>query len=387
MPHVAVCVDKTRSYGRGILLGIGDYLDAYGPWSIFLERYSTGELDLKWLRRWEGDGILAFVGNRRVESRLRRISIPSVDIYGVLPDVRLPQVTCDNVAVGQLGAEHLFERGFSRLAFSGPAQNCSSEGRYRGFSEVARKHGCHCEQFEAQPGQRTPGEWERTQQTLVTWIEQLEKPVGLMTWNDPHAREVLDACRRADVAVPEEVAVLGVDNDEELCRLTTPSLSSIVNNSRKIGFEAARLLDRLMSDQVDPTENMEPILIPPHSIVTRLSTEITAIEDPMVAEAISYIRVHACDGISVAQVAEAVRVSRKTLYRSFEKTVGRSPHQEILHVQLARSKTLLTQTSRNLDEIARMTGFSTASYFSVVFKREMGTTPGQYRAQHKKAAD
>jgi LacI family transcriptional regulator len=381
-PHVAVCVDKARAYGRGLLHGVADYVELYGPWSIFVDPYSNGQLDPQWLRRWRGDGILADIGNERVAQRLLRSGIPSVDVYGRIQVESLPRVGSDELAVGRLAAEHLAEREFKRFAFCGYAGRWWSDRRFEGFATTLAEAGHPCESLEVAIEKRTPRAWESGQQALSNWIAALPKPIGVMGATDPIARQVLDACRRARVAVPEEVAVVGVDNDEDFCRLCDPPLSSVVVNPRRIGYEGARILHRLMNGELR-ADQAEPVLVPPLRVAMRLSTEITAIEDKQVAEAVSYIRKHACDRIQAKDVAKAIDRSRSTLYRLFQDTLGRSPNDEILRVQLERAKALLAQTSHTLEEIAAMTGFSRASYFSVAFKREVGMTAGDYRASYR----
>lgn len=380
-PHVAICVNKARSYGRGILQGVADYVEIYGPWSLFVDLHATGELDRDWLHRWQGDGILAFVGDEGVARRLLRSGIPCVEVYGSIETTTLPHVGSDEVAIGRVGAEHLLERQFVRFAFCGVAGASWSESRWRGFSQTVAVTGFDCDRFDVHRDKSTPRAWERTQQSLTRWLGRLPKPIGLMAATDPQAHQVLDACRRARIAVPEEVAVVGVDNDEELCRLTDPPLSSVVNNSKRIGFEAARLLHRLIRREISPAD-VAPFLIPPQGVVARASTDIAAIEDKEVAEAVSFIRKHACEGIQAKDVARAIRCSRTTLYRRFQQALGRSPKDEVLRVQLDRVKALLSQTPHSLESIAHLAGFSGAAYLSVAFKREIGLTPGEYRAQH-----
>jgi LacI family transcriptional regulator len=383
-PHIALTVNKARMYGRGILQGVADYVELYGPWSIFLDAYATGALSRDWLRRWRGDGILAYAGDRQVIERLLRSGIPCVEIYGVVEDRRLPRVGCDDRAIGRLAALHLLERELRHFAYCGFAGIGWAENRRLGFANAVADAGFSCACYYDLRDKRVPRVWEKAQQALAGWIASVPKPVGLMSATDLHAQQVLDACRRAGVAVPEEVAVVGVDNDDDLCRLCDPPLSSVINNSRLIGFEGARLLARLMAGEVR-ARHVEPILIAPLGVVARGSTDITAIEDRQTAEAASFIRKHACDGIQVRDVARAIHRSRATLYRVFRQTLNRCPKEEILRVQLERAKTLLAQTRHTLDEVARLTGFNDASYFCVVFKREVGMTAGAYR-RHRNTA-
>jgi LacI family transcriptional regulator len=381
---VALTVNKARSYGRGILQGVADYVEVYGPWSIFLDPYADGSLCRDWLWHWRGDGILAYAGDQGVVQQLLDCGIPCVELYGVVEAEGLPRVGGDDRAIGRLAASHLLERDLKRFAYCGFAGRGWSENRFLGFSTAVAEAGFPCSRYDDVWDKRIPRVWEKAQQALAAWLQAMAKPVGLMAATDLHAQQVLDACRRAGVAVPEEVAVIGVDNDEDLCRLCDPPLSSVINNPRKIGYEGGRLLARLMRREVRPGE-VEPTLVQPLGVAARGSTDVTAIENREAAEAVSFIRKHACERLQVRDVARAIDCSRATLYRLFQEAFGRSPRQEILRVQLERAKTLLTQTEHTLEEIAGLAGFNDAAYFCVAFKREVGTTPGAFRARHRES--
>jgi LacI family transcriptional regulator len=221
-------------------------------------------------------------------------------------------------------------------------------------------------------------QWERVQQQLIDWIKTLPKPIGLMACSDHHAQRVLDACHRADFVVPDELAVIGVDNNEEICRLSNPPLTSVIDDAHKVGYEGARLLHQLMERKVS-VKKLTPILIGPQGIATRRSTDVTAIEDRLIAEVIHYIREHACSGLNMKQLPAKFGLSRTVFYRRFQEALQRSPHEEILRVQLERAKALLSQTKLPLDQVAEMAGFQSSAYLSVVFKRKTGQTAGEYR--------
>lgn len=379
-PHVAICVDKTRTYGRGLLQGIADYVESHQPWSIYLEPHADGTLAPEWLREWRGDGILAFVGDRRLAQRLARSLIPTVDIYGHTADLNLPHVGNDDVRIGSMAAEHLLELRFQSFGFCGFIDQDWVERRYQGFKATIKKADYSCRRFH-QPMELFPTKWEQSQKALAQWVEQIRKPAGIMACNDPLAQRVLDACNRTQVAVPDEVAVIGVDNDEELCRLANPPLSSVVNNPRRIGYEAATLLERLMARKVRP-KNIETILIPPHEVISRRSTNVKAIEDKLIAKAVQFIDDHACEGITVEDVLSDLHISRSVFYRRFEKHMDRSPHEEIIMKRVNRVKALLTQTSLQLPKIAELAGFSDGAYMNVVFQKVLGITPGRYRKKN-----
>jgi LacI family transcriptional regulator len=231
-----------------------------------------------------------------------------------------------------------------------------------------------------QPSRRTAPDDATLMEDLVGWIRKLPKPVGVMACYDLRGVQALEACRRAVIAVPEEVAVVGVDNDEVLCELSHPPLTSIIPNTHRTGHEAAALLDRLMGGaRIEPGATH---LIPPLGIATRQSSDVLAIEDPHVARALHYIRQHACEGIKVTDVLRALPQSRRILENKFIKLIGRTPHEEILRVRLDRVKQLLHGTRLSLAEIAGRTGFNHVEYLTVVFRNKVGLPPGKYRAQN-----
>lgn len=254
-----------------------------------------------------------------------------------------------------------------------------AELRRRGFYDAVAEAGCACQARHHARSFGSLNDWEEAQQELTAWLARLPKPLGLMACSDRHAQNVLDACRRAGIAVPDEVAVIGSDNDEAICRLTDPSLSSVADNPGKIGYEAAGLLDQLMAGHTAPPR---PLLIPPRGIATRRSTDMIVIEDKLVTRALRFIREHACEPIDVNTVVRTIPLSRSALYRRFRKAVGQSPHEQILRVRLDRVKQLLTQTSLSVARVAALAGFQHPEYMAAAFKRETGMTPGGYRAQH-----
>jgi LacI family transcriptional regulator len=201
-----------------------------------------------------------------------------------------------------------------------------------------------------------------------------------MACYDFRGQQVLDACRRLGLAVPDEVAVIGVDNDELLCELSDPPLTSVVPNMQRTGYEAAALLDQMIAGK---TARGQTHLIPPIGIATRQSTDVLVIEDRNVARAVHYIRQHACDGIQVKDVLRVVPQSRTLLESRFKRLIGRTPHEEILRVRLARVKELLVETDLSLDQIAERTAFNHVEYLSVAFRREIGIPPSQFRAQNR----
>ena len=381
-PHVAVFVDTWGGFGQRLLAGIADYVEAHGPWSLFLEMHGLGGFEPPRLRRWQGDGVLAFIEDRRVAARMARCGVPIVETDGHVLDGKLPMVGKDEEGNGRLAAEHLLERRFAHLAFSGYPEQPWAERRRRGFVQALRRAGYDSQVRHYPRSFDAVNTWEKAQQELAAWLAEQPKPLGLMACSDRHAHQVLDACQRAGLAVPDEVAVIGSDNEEAICRLSNPPLSSVANSPYQIGYEAARLLDQLMSGRADPAR-VEPRLIPPQGVITRRSTDITVLEDKLVADALRFIREHACEDINVEIMVRKLPVSRSSFFRRFRKAVGQTPHEHILRVRLDRVKELLTQTSLPLSRVARLAGMKHSEHMVALFKRRTGMTPGQYRAQHR----
>ena len=392
--HVAVCVDKSRSHGQGILQGVADYVDAEKSWSLFVDPYGDGDLTWQNLGHWQGSGILALLANEKAVFRAAGLKIPIIDVGGIVPQLRLkalgiPSVAHDNTVIGQMAAEHLLDRGCHHFAFSGFAECEWVETRWHGFVKALEETGRDCVRYDySLPPQTTfahhesLSRWERAQGRLAKWIEQLPKPVGLMACNDPHAQQVLDACRRADVSVPEDVAVVGVDNDNDYCSLGTPTISSVATDPRKIGYEAAKLLDSLMQRRRaggTVSDLVQAVRIRPVRVVARGSSSELAVEDEVIAAALRTIFERACEGIKIDSVLEQSGLSRRAFYRRFQKKIGRTPHEQICRVRIERVKALLRDTDLSLERIACKTGYNSASHLSVAFKQDCDTTPGLFR--------
>jgi len=371
-PHVALIVESSIEYGRGVLRGIARWLRAHGPWSIFLEQRELGAALPGWIREWDGDGIIT----RSDDPRIAKAGLPTVGLYDRSVDrLRLPMILNDNLAVGRMAARHLADRGFRHLAYYGVRGERWSELRLEGVASVARAAKAT---FAVHP---SGGRWEASQERMKRWILGLPRPLGLVAANDMHGLRALDACRRAGLAVPEEVAVVGADDDEELCELSDPPLSSVAFNPEHVGYEAAALLDRLMGREAPPRE---PLLVPPLAVSTRQSTDILAIDDPDVARAIHYIRRHAFDGITVEDVLAEVPLSRRALEHRFRRRLGRTPKEEIQRLRFDEAKNLLASTELPLARISDRLGFHQPAYLSAAFKKETGLTPAAWRHRNRR---
>lgn len=376
VPHVALLIETSRSYGRGLLRGIRRYLAEHGPWSLFMELRALDSATPLWLDKWRGDGILTRTGTRSLARAVRRAKVPVVELRSPRLNPGMPWVGVDNRAMGKIVADHLLERGFRRFGVYEIGTEVFFEERRTNFIQTVSAAGCTCNSYAPRGAPEKPAVWERHQEELARWVAALPKPAGIMACTDQLGFFLLEACARARVAVPEEVAVVGVENEESLCTMAVPTLSSVQFNEERIGYEAALVLDRMMRGQAPPRE---PILIEPLGVVVRGSSDVTAIEDRQVALAARFIREHACDGISVADVVVRVPLSRSSLERRMKSALGRSPKEEINRVRIERAAGLLAETDLKLAAIALRTGFRGPQYLVAVFKQKTGLTPGEYR--------
>ena len=379
MPHVALFVETSRTYGREILRGVNRWIQEHGPWSVFLELRGLDASVPRWLRSWKGDGIIARTGSVAMDRAIRATGLPAVELRASkLPHGR-PFVGVDNHELGQMVADHLAGNGFRHFAVFDLDTETYFEERRDGFRSHVEARGHTCHVFHGGTAGEHPSDWERHQDMVADWVAALPKPVGILACTDQLGFWLLDACRRVGSAVPEEVAVVGVENDETLCQLATPRLSSVAFDGVRVGYESAALLDRLMRGEPPP---QEPLVVPPRGIVVRQSSDIVAIDDAAVAAALRFIREHACHGVSVAEVIGRVGLSRTVLERRMRAAIGRTPGEEIVRVRFARVKALLAETDLTVAEIADRCGMEHPQYLAASFKKQFGMTPGAFRRRH-----
>jgi len=382
MRKVALLIETSNRYGRDLLYGVRDWMQQGERWAIrFTEQARLAPLP-GWLRGWEGDGIIARVDSPRIAAALRRTGLPVVDVSAERDASEFPRVSVDNAAVAWLAAEHLAARGFRNFAYFGDAQFLWSRERGREFRRRAAESGLSCAEFAVRArGVRAGSDAEI--RAMADWLADQPRPLGVFVCYDGRARHVLEACQLRGWTVPDEIAVLGVDNDEVLCELCTPPLSSVQPNARRTGFEAAELLSRMMRGEKPgrQTRRVEPV-----RVVERQSTDAVAVADTKVAAAVRFIREHVGDGIDVGDVLRAVPMSRTLLERKFQAALGRSPHREILQQRIARARHLLAESEVSIAVVAELAGFGDASYLSVVFRRETGESPRSYRIRQRVSA-
>lgn len=388
--HVALVYDATLPYDLKVIEGVAAYVQEVRNWNVYIEESALGQQRLPDLRTWHGDGVIADFDHPRIAQQVQGIEIPVVGFGGGYGwyDVTsgIPYYATNNWAIAELAAGHLVDRGFRRFAFCGypPSPiNGWSEERATAFARYVGRLGFPCSIHTGR--QKTARNWAGVERELGRWLGSLERPVGLLAATDKRARQVLEVCKTLGLQVPEEVAVVGVDNDEMLCRLATPPLSSVKQGTTQIGYRAAAALEAMMAGraprrlpQIAPPGAAMGI-VPPEGIVCRRSSDTLAIEDAEMAGLVRYIAEHACEGLHVAEVAQQGGVSRSTLEARFRALLGRSVHAEIRHVQIERAKELIRSSDLPLKRVAQLSGFSSVQYMTHLFRRLVDQTPAGLR--------
>ncbi len=371
--EVALLIESSNAYARGLLQGVVHYVKEHQAWLLHFKEQGRGDDPPRWLQSWKGDGIIARIETPRIAEAVAKTKLPSIDVSAARLLPELAWVETDDAGIAKLAVEHLSERGFQHYAFCGDSRFNWSHWREEKFRQELRTVGFTCEAYvENAPPEGSAAEVA----DIARWLALLPKPIGIMACYDIRGRQVLEACRIAGFSVPDEVAVIGVDNDELLCELSTPPLTSVIPNPQRAGYEAAALLERLMTGRKVGRQGYR---VPPLGVAARRSTDALAISDRAVAKAVHFIRENACSGINVGDLLKIVPLSRRSLEHRFLRLLGQTPHEQIIHVRLNRVRQLLAETDLPLHVIAERTGFAHVEYLSVVFKREAHITPSAYR--------
>jgi LacI family transcriptional regulator len=385
IPKVALLIENSRTYGRELLRGIARYNRFYGPWSFYMEPpfylESGGrirQLDVSHLKQLEPDGII--MRDTEKPEEIASMGIPTIiasAIKGPMPGI--PTICTNDARMGKMAAEHLLERGLRHFGYCGFDDMSWSQKRSDSFVKSVKKAGFQTSVYQ-QPKSRAARVWESEQSLVAQWLKSLPKPVGLMVCNDDRGRQIIETCNAEGLKAPDEVAVIGVDNDNLVCELSNPPLSSIALNVERAGYEAAELLSKLMRGR----EKMagQEIRVEPVHIVTRQSTDILAIEDPVVSEALKFIRQHAKENIFVADVVKAVPTSRRSLQGRFLKVLHRSVQDEIARVRAEMVAQLLVETNLSISEICVRLEYGGPEHISRSFKRAKGISPRVFRRRY-----
>ncbi len=363
---VAVCIDTRDGAGRNRLHGVAQYVRQHG-WRMMLVR-NGGEAAAEEVARLVPDGIIAYVADQWLLDVSAKLGVPLVDT--AVSELAAPMtVSLDNDIVGRLAAEHLAQAGLRHFGYCGVDGRIASEQRRTGFSAALGKRRLAAFSEPISEGESSLG-------SLINWVKQLPKPIGLLVFDDKLGERVLTACRWANLSVPHQVAVLGIGDDELMCEVSWPTLSSIRLPTPKLGYEAAKLLAQAMNGNRIKAPHIK---LEPTAVVARGSTDLVAVDDALVKSAIQFIRAQAGNLIGAEQVAQALGVSRRTLDRRFAQALGRSVREELSRVRMQLARRLLVDNSQPIAEVARSCGYGTAASFSRAFRQHAGHWPSEYR--------
>ena len=377
--RVALLIETSTTWGTNIVKGIADYALTHENW--FFRLVPSGKYERLTLpSSWDGDGIIARVTYEELAQQIAKTKKPAVNVSWYAIDTEhIPTCTTDEVIAGRMIADHFLERGFKHFAYCGPTNRPGYVDIFgQAFVNAASETGADCHCFQEQGAEDGPLDWDTRLGQLGEWIVTLPVPTAMLTFNSVGGRQVAEACRMKGLHIPDQIALMGGEHDELTCQITRPPLSSMDQSPQRVGWEAAALLARMLKGEKPPKE---PIRIPPARIITRQSTDTLAIDDPILVQALEFIAANASRAISVADVLDAVPISRRVLEQRFQKFLGRSPATEIRRVRVEKAKRLLADSDRSMSAIATACGFEHPEVLTRVFRRQEGITPSTFRKQ------
>lgn len=372
-----------QGYSARVVRGIKDFARPYKPWLIHFVPPGPGAIET--LRNWKPDGIIGSLTSQEQADALVEFGVPVVNYAYFLKRNDIAHLGQDDEAIGRAAGEHLLARGFRNYAYIGDPHLALSDKRERGFARAVKKRGhgyfTHAEKSFADA--RKSVDWSERDERVRNWLLSLPKPVAVMAANDHWGWHVSEMCLNAGIKIPDELALIGVDNDELLCEMAYPTLSSVDTQPERIGYRAATVLERMMRGAKPPARRY---LFRPVRVIARASTDVVAVPDADVANAVRFIRERAADGISVEQVVDHLAVSRRLLERKFKQHLQHTPLEEIHLRRIERARNMLCDTDLSVASIARASGFTERQRFSTIFQRLTGKTASDYRASLRRKA-
>jgi LacI family transcriptional regulator len=375
--RIVLLVETSREFGRQLIIGIARYSRFHGPWSFYKE-----PIDLKSsiprLTSWKPDGII--MRDSLIKNELIKLRIPTILVqHDSSYSKDLPVVTTDSFSIAKMASEHFIERGLRNFAFCGFDNYEWSNYRKHFFCKHNTKSGFKTYVYSS-PKNIRMHDWEKEQSHVSDWLKTVPKPVGLLACNDDRGQHILEVCKRLSLKVPEDVAVIGVDNDPMICDIGDPPLTSIALNVESAGYEAAKLLDQMIDNQ---EIKAQPINVSPTHIVHRQSTDLLAVSDPEVVVAIRFIKENAKNKILVDDVVKITRIGRRSLEQRFRKTIHRSIYDEIRKVRVEMISKLLIETDLPISHISSLFNFTDVEHISRYFKKEKGIGLREFRKLHQ----
>ena len=390
VPLVMILLETSNKINRDRVQGILRYERLFGPWRLHIVEGKRFEQPVRDVASLGVSGILSGTTLTELLPAVMRTHVPIVFFdaqqpykHGTQAFLKYSTVTCDNQAIGRLGAEFLLKQGFSHFAYVADIWNSLwSQGREESFRERLEQTESSCAVYQvASPEARN--DWGIDQKTLAKWLKELPKPIGILAASDSRGRQILDTCQLAGIGVPDEVAVLGIDNDELICSATNPPMSSILRDTEGSGYLAAELLDRMMRRK---TRKKETLQYGPIEVVERLSTERLQFADRLAVKAMEFIRLNSGIGMNVSDVIKRLGVSRRLAETRFRQATGHSLHEEIQKARIEQVCRLLRETDLSIGRITDQCGFITESYLGLIFRRHHQMSMREYRRSFRQKA-
>ena len=373
MKRIVLLIETSREFGRQLIIGIARYSKFHGPWSFYKEQIGL-KSSVPHLTSWKPDGII--MRDSLIRHELIALKIPTILVQHDLSCPKnLPVIKTDSSSIAKMASDHLIEKGFKNIAFCGFDQFEWSNNRKVHFCQYVSDAGFVTHVYSS-PKNIKKHDWENEQLHVSEWLKNLPKPIGILACNDDRGHHILEVCKRIGLKVPEDVAVIGVDNDPMICEIGDPPLTSIALNVESAGYEAARLLDHLIDAKMT---NGEPVLVSPTHVVQRQSTDILAVNDAEVASAIRFIKENAKNKILVKDVVKKTRISRRNLEQRFRKTVHRSIYDEIRQIRVELISKMLIETDFPISQISSFFNFTDIEHISRYFKKEKGIGLREFR--------
>lgn len=377
MKRVVLLVETSREFGRQLIMGIARYSRFHGPWSFYKEQIGL-KSSIPHLTRWKPDGII--MRDSMIKDELIQMKIPTILVqHDSAYSKDLPDVITESHSIAKMASEHLIERGFRNFAFCGFDNFEWSNQRKHYFCQYNTEAGFETHVYFSPRKTKVP-DWEIEQRHISNWLKTVPKPVGILACNDDRGQHILEVCKQLDFKVPEDVAVIGVDNDPMICDIGDPPLTSIALNVESAGYEAAKLLDSMIDENRRAGQH---IYVSPIHVVQRQSTDLLAVNDPEVVAAIRFIRENARDKILVKDVVKVTRISRRSLEQRFRETIHRSIYDEIRMVRVELISKLLIETELPISHISSMFNFTDIEHISRYFKKEKGIGLREFRKLHQ----
>jgi LacI family transcriptional regulator len=383
MHKIVLLIDISEEYGQNLLKGVVRYSKEHGPWlfcrmPLFYRETLGMQGIVDFAKEWEADGIIAQLYND-----LDVKKVLDAGIFLIVEDFKerfsdIPNITGGYFEAGKIGAEYFLEKGFKNFAFYGFKNIVWSRERAEGFANYLNTFGFEVYYFDSD---HTPSRelWYYKTSVLSQWLQSLPKPIAIMACDDERGQHITEACKHAKIQIPEDIAVLGVDNDKMTCNLSDPPLSSINLDTEKGGYEAARLMDLMITKQVKQPYD---ILVEPTHVITRHSTDIASANDKYIAKALKFIHQNIENRINVADVLKQVPLSRRALEKRFQETTGTGVYKYIYNLQIQKFAQQLLETNKTISEIAIDSGFDNSKNISRQFKQVKGCTPVEFRRKH-----